>query len=149
MNKVNTFNNTHTTRQWNLYALLEQEYKTNPNKYLTLRMIYSAMRIAYPHDIDNYGLLKANVAWNNQKVRREITRDVEALKYSERIHHNVISSSNGVKIANKENIKNLEREKVSLLSSLKRVYFQLSKVQLDGQKRLVFNQEKDTIECFK
>lgn len=149
MSKISTFNIKHTTRQWNLYKLLENEFIKNPNKYLTLKELYSAMRINYPHDINNYCTLKANAPWNNQKARRDITNDVESLKLSLEPHHNVISNSNGVKIANKEDIKILEREKISLLSSLKRVYFQLGKAQLDGQKRLVFNQETDTIECYK
>lgn len=149
MNKVSTFNKTHTTRQWNLYSILQLKFEKNPNKYLTLLEIYESMRQSFPHDDDNYLHLKSSSVWNNQKARRDITNDVEALKKSEVIHHIVISNSCGVKIASNKDIDKLEREKTSLLKSLKRVYFQLGKVQLDGQKRLVFNQEKDIIECFK
>jgi hypothetical protein len=142
-----TYEIKHTPAQHKLYELLEEIYMQDDKKYTNMREIYSMMILRY--GFEYYDQLNKNTAWNNQKARRDLTRDIEALKNSESYQHIVISNVNGVKLANEEDIQALEREKISLLESLKRVYFQLKKAQLNGQYKIPFNQEKDIIEVFR
>jgi hypothetical protein len=142
-----TYEIKHTPAQHKLYELLEEIYMQDDKKYTNMREIYSMMILRY--GFEYYDQLNKNTAWNNQTARRKLTHDLEALKNSESYQHIVITNANGAKLANEEDIQALEREKISLLDSLKRVYFQLKKAQLNGQYKMPFNQEKDIIEVFR
>lgn len=149
MNNNSIYNKTHTTRQWNLYAILKEAYNTNQTQYLKLKNVYEEMRYRYEGELETYPYLKPNTSWNNQTARRQLTDDIEALKNSDIIQHIVISNASGVKLATADEVKDeLEKEKNSLLKSLKRVYHQLDKASLDKQTRLVFNREKSIIDAF-
>jgi hypothetical protein len=130
-----------TTRQWKLYRLIKRVYKSNPNKNLTNRSIYNAMYEDYPP-------LNPKSTWNNQAARRYITDDLSAIRASKIPQVIVLTTSRGSKIARKNEVNQLERERISLLKSLKTVNSQLSKVKMDGQKRIVLNQEKEYIDTF-
>src|SRR5690554_4121573 len=130
-----------TTRQWELYKLLKDVYKVDSGRYLSNREIYKALREHYPP-------LKENVYWNNQTARRNITDDILALKKSKIIQVIILTTTRGSKIANENEVNELEKRRISLLKSLKTVYSQLGKIPLDGQKRLVLGKEKEFIETF-
>jgi len=130
-----------TSRQWDLYKLFKDAYKVDPNRYLSNREIYKALREHYP-------ALNPKSYWNNQTARRNITEDISALKKSKVVQVIILSTPKGSKIANEIEVIELEKRKISLLKSLKTVYSQLDKTKLDGQKRLVLNQEKEYIETF-
>ena len=93
-------------------------------------------------------MLNPKSTWNNQTARRNITEDILALKKSNVVQVIILSTPKGSKIATESEIAELEKRKISLLKSLKIVYSQLDKSKLDGQKRLVLNQEKEYIETF-
>ena len=140
MEKVKTENDL-TTRQWALYRLIKRVYKSDPTKYLSNRAIYRAMKEDYPP-------LNSVSAWNNQAARRYITEDLAAIRRSKIPHLIILSTPRGSKIATKKEVIELEKLRTSLLKSLKTVNAQLGKVKLDGQKRLVLNQEKEYIDTF-
>lgn len=141
-NKVITQNDL-TTEQWDLYKYLKKQYELDQDKWLFLEEdVYWFLR-------DNYTFLRPKTTFNNQPARRQITRDINALKNSKVIQVIVLSNSKGVKIATeKEAYDELVNEKIKLLKSLKTVNYQLNKIQKDGQLRLVLNYEKDMIETF-
>ena len=130
-----------TTRQWEVYKLLKDVYKMDQNRFLSNKEIYKALKEHYPK-------LKEDTYWNNQTARRNITDDILALKKSKVVQVIILSTPRGSKIATESEIAELEKRKISLLKSLKIVYSQLDKGKLDGQKRLVLNQEKEYIETF-
>ena len=130
-----------TTRQWELYKLLKDVYKVDSGRYLSNREIYKALREHYPP-------LKENVYWNNQTARRNITDDILALKKSKIIQVIILTTVRGSKIASQGDLKQLERDRISHLKSLKVIYSQLGKIKLDGQERIVLNKEKEFIETF-
>lgn len=131
-----------TTRQWKLYLFLLKNYQEDSTKYVSRKKIYWELRDEYPKP-------KEDQEWLNTTARREITRDILALKKSNRLHKVILSTTEGFKIARKQEAKdNLKKEIASHLKSLNRIYKQIKKVGLDKQLRIAFNQEKDLIESF-
>ena len=131
-------------RQWELFKYLMSEFRKHDNKWLKIKEdIYEEMGGYF------YPFISKETEWNNSHARRMITADILALKKSERLHKIILSNQNGVKIATEEEAKNeLIKEKLSILKSLKRVNFQMEKMDKDQQCRLVFNTEKPIIETF-
>lgn len=131
-------------RQWELYKLLSKLYHSDPYKYINLKDIYDSdeVRLHYP-------FVPKGQEWNNSRARRMITSDLHALKASKRLHKVVISNERGAKIATEtEAVRAIVKTKVELLKSVKLCNFQLEKLSLNGQGRLVFNGEKPFIEAF-
>lgn len=146
-----TFNNKLTTRQHRLADLIDKEFEKNPDAYLSFEYLYQTMREDFSlSEKDNYTWLRPKSTWNNQKARRDLTNDVLALKKDDIRQGIIITSSNGCKRATKQEAKEvLESERISLLNSLKRNWFQTKKMGFDNQTRIVFNEEKDTYEVFR
>lgn len=117
------------TRQWKLYEFL----KANMDKTLSRKEI-----------MDLSGL------YENENVRT-LTADLQALKNDPTIKRIIITSRNGIKIAETKEEANvyLEKEKIELLSRFKRYFIQSQQYGLDNQLQFVFNSEKDIVEVFK
>ena len=116
------------TRQWKLYEFLKEQ-----NKFLSREEI-----------MDQSGLYE-------NETSRTLTRDLQALKESDTIKRIIITNRKGIKIAETKEEADiyLEKEKVEVLSRLKRYFKQAHNIELDKQTQIVWNKEKDTIEVFK
>lgn len=126
-----------TTRQWELYKYLKQ----HSHEYKLRKEILEDLKDLYPER-------RENQEFNNTTARRELSRDLTALKKSEVIQTVIISSpARGIKLATESEFVNyLEKNRISLLKALKVNYTQMVKAKLNGQKRIVLNYEKDIIE---
>ena len=116
------------SRQWKLYEFLKgQSQFLSRKEIMALSGLYE----------------KENV--------RTLTRDLQVIKENPTINRIVITSRNGIKLAETKEEANmyLEREKIEILSRLKRYYIQSKQYGLDNQTQIVWNSEKDTIEVFK
>jgi hypothetical protein len=146
---MKTFNNKLTTRQHRLADLLDEEYEKDQNKWLDSKYVYDEMQYRAETSEEYYPYLRVNVAWNNQPGRRQLTADLEALKRDDIRQGIYISSEKGMKRANKQEANQvLKSEQESILKSLNRNIFQIKKIGLDNQIRLVFNYEKGIYEVF-
>ena len=114
------------TRQWKLY-----EYLKNQDDFVLRSEI-----------MDQLGL------WENDRL---LTADLQAIKTNPTINRILITSRKGIKLASTKNEADiyLEKEKIEILSRLKRYMQQARQMQLDNQTQIVWNSEKDTIEVFK
>lgn len=126
-----------TSRQWKLYNYL----KEHSTEYKLRKEILDDLAEHYPN-------AKETQEFNNTFGRRELSRDLTALKNSDVIQTVIISSSaKGIKLASEiEYQRYLEKRRISLLKSLKTNYKQMAKAKLNNQKRIVLKYEKDIIE---
>lgn len=125
------------TRQWKLYGYLVN----NKNSYKNVKEIID--------DTGIYGPVQ-EINFNNSKGRRLLTSDIRMLKNSDLIQTIILSTNDGIKIANiKEFEEHLEKEEISVLKRLKLIHKQKKKAGLNNQTRIVFGQEKPIIEAFK
>lgn len=126
-----------TTRQWELYKYLKQ----HSHEYKLRKEILEDLKDLYPER-------RENQEFNNTTARRELSRDLTALKKSDVIQTVIISSSaKGIKLASeKEYQQYLQKERIKHLKALKTTYKQMEKAKMDGQTRIVLNYEKDFIE---
>lgn len=127
-----------TPRQWALYNFL----KERGDEWTTQLEIAYALHKHYGADFEND-------KFHDSKVRLQITMDIRAINDSDVIQKIVISSPRGIKIAN-ENEFNLyiRREIGAVIRRLSRAKRKAEKARLDGQTRIVFKSERDTIEAF-
>lgn len=87
--------------------------------------------------------------FHNSNARLIMTKDIRAINESESCPKIIISSPNGIKLATeKEFNRYIKSEYVSVFKKLKRIRQKERKGQLNGQSRLVFKNERDTIESF-
>lgn len=116
------------SRQWKLYEFLKTQSQFLSRKEI---MVLSGL-------------------YENENART-LTRDLQVIKENPTINRIVITSRNGIKIAETKEEANmyLEREKIEILSRLRRYYIQSKQYGLDNQTQIVWNSEKDTIEVFK
>ena len=114
------------TRQWKLYEFLKEQDNMISRKEI----------------MDQLGL------WENTRL---LTSDLQAIKVNPTINRILITSRKGIKLAvdKAEADFYLEREKIEILSRLKRYFQQSHQIQLDNQTQIVWHTEKDTIEVFK
>ena len=119
---------TMNSRQWKLYEFL----KENMEHYLSRKAI---MRLS--------GLYE-------EETSRTLTHDLQVIKENPTINRILITSRKGIKIAKTKEEANeyLEKEKIEVISRLKRYFMQSKQYGLDNQTQIVFNAEKDTIEVF-
>ena len=141
--KIKTQNDLNT-RQWALYNRLKCLYEKDDTKWHNLKDLCDYLEIN--DGIYDYVYLSTD-NFNNTRARRIMTADIQAIKDSDIIQKVILSGPNGVKIANKKEVSNeLEKTKNSLLKSLKLVNKQRKKAGLDGQYRIVLNQEREIVE---
>ena len=135
--RMKTFNNDLTTRQYNLYKYLKEQ---DDFKHLSEIVV----------ETDLYGDLPETDI-NNSNAIRQLKKDIQALKKSGVIQTVIFScTSRGVKIATKEEYKEYSEKKWKAIKKvIKLQALQDKKAGLDGQMRLVFNTEKPIIEAFK
>lgn len=130
-----------TTRQWKLYDLL----KDNSDKWLTQREIYERLKDYYRKEEFD----EAN--FHDSGVRYWQTLDIRAINQSGVIQKIILSTSQGIKIANEEEYKaySINRWK-SIKGMIKRLAWKDHKAKLNGQMRLVFGDSmaRDYFETF-
>ena len=116
------------SRQWKLYEFLKGQSQFLSRKEI---MVLSGLYV-------------------NENART-LTRDLQVIKENPTINRIVITSRNGIKLAETREEANmyLEREKIEILSRLKRYYIQSKQYGLDNQTQIVWNKEKEVIEVFK
>lgn len=126
------------SRQWAVYNLL----KNNPDRYLTqLDIVYSL------HEY--YDTSFSDDHFHDSCARHQLTKDIRAINKSEVIQKIVISCNKGVKIASSAEFEEyINGEFASIFRKLARTRQKAKKGGLDGQMRLVFGSERDTIEAY-
>ena len=125
------------SRQWRLYDYLKEQ-----DDYKHLKEIVEETGL--------YGELPETDI-NNSTAIRTLKKDIRKLRESGVIQTVIFScTSRGVKIATKEEYKEYSEKKWKAIKKvIKLQALQDKKAGLDGQMRLVFNQEKPVIEAFK
>lgn len=122
-------------RQWLLYNHL----KENGDKWEKQREIARSLPDIYP----------ITEPFHDSRARQLMTSDIREINKSDIIQKIIISSAQGVKLANKEEARTYISGKISaVLDSLERVRKLERKAGLDGQTRLVFGRERDIIKAF-
>ena len=134
---MKTFTNDLTTRQYNLYKYLKEQ-----DDYKHLKEIVEETGL--------YGELPETDI-NNSNAIRQLKKDIQALKKSGIIQTVILSCTfKGVKIASKEEYEDYSKRIWAAINRRAKLQaLQDKKAGLDGQMRLVFNQEKPVIEAFK
>lgn len=99
---------------------------------------------------DWYAPIEEAKDYHNTKERHLMTKDIRAINESSVIQKVIISNpSRGVKIATEDEWKEcIKREYTSVFNKLKRIRNKERKGLMNGQTRLVFKTERDTIEAF-
>lgn len=98
---------------------------------------------------DFYNFTDSNDKFHDSNARHILTKDIRAINNSDEIQKVIISSGKGIKIANEAEWEiYIRSEYKSVFSKLKRVRRKERKGLLNGQKRLVFDSERDIIEAF-
>lgn len=125
------------SRQWRLYDYLKEQ-----DDYKHLKEIVEETGL--------YGELPETDI-NNSTAIRALKKDIRALKESGIIQTVILSCTfKGVKIATKEEYEDYSKRVWAAINRRAKLQaLQDKKAGLDGQYRLVFNQEKPIIEAFK
>jgi len=124
-------------RQWRLYNHL----KENGDKWEKQREIARSLPDLYP--------IAEGQPFHDSGSRLLMTKDIREINKSDIIQKIIISSAQGVKLANKEEARAYIAGKFSaVLDSLERVRKLERKAGLDGQARLVFGRERDIVKAF-
>lgn len=124
-------------RQWRLYNHL----KENGDKWEKQREIARSLPDLYP--------ITEGQPFHDSGSRLLMTKDIRAINKSDIIQKIIISSAQGVKIANKEEARAYIAGKFSaVFDSLERARKLERKAGLNGQTRLVFGRERDIIKAF-
>lgn len=127
-----------TPRQWALYNFLKEQ----GDVWTTQIDIAFALK-------DHYDVAFENDKFHDSKARLQITMDIRALNDSDVIQKIIMSSSKGIKIANeKEFDQYIRREIGAVIRRLTRAKRKADKARMNGQTRVVFKSERDTIEAF-
>lgn len=124
-------------RQWRLYNHL----KENGDTWEKQREIARSLPDLYP--------ITEGQPFHDSGARLLMTKDIRAINKSDIIQKIIISSAQGVKIANKEEARAYIAGKFSaVFDSLERARKLERKAGLNGQTRLVFGRERGTIQAF-
>ena len=126
-----------TTRQWKLYEFLKSQEDWVKQEHIS-------------SSLPEYSVTEKDTPFHDTMARINITNDIRAIKKSDIIQKIIISSPNGVKIANEDDFGiYFDRKLINLKSQMKLLYKQLKKAQLNNQTRIVYKSERDFIEAFK
>lgn len=125
-----------TSRQWRLHELLlsHSHIGTLTNKDI-LEIMDSDY--GYSNEIVDY----PDRPFLNLSSRRDLSDDLDAITRSATIQHVYVGGKYAT--SEKEARKYILKQKIAALSALKKNYIQEGKLRLNGQQRLVFNQERD------
>ena len=125
-----------TPRQWRLHELLmEYSFKGGLTMKQTLEIM--AEDYGYTNEICDY----PDRPFLNLSSRRDLSDDLDAITRSATIQHVYVGGKYATN--EKEARKYILKQKIAALSALKKNYIQEGKLKLNGQQRLVFNQERD------
>lgn len=126
-----------TPRQWALYRYLKERGDVWTTQYEIARTL------------TEYGYTGASSDFHDSRCRLQMTADIRAIKESKVIQKVVISSSKGVKIANKSELKTYIGQEINAaVRRIERAKLMAEKGRRDGQMRMVLGKERDTIEAF-
>lgn len=126
-------------RQWAVYNLL----RNNPDRYFTQYEICVKLDEHFP--IGGVYLIE----FHDSAARHMLTKDIRAINKSEVIQKVIISNRYGVKLASSAEFEQyINAEFASIFRKLERTRQKARKAGLDGQLRLVFGSERDTVEAF-
>ena len=124
-------------RQWRLYNHLKENGDTWEKQRDIARSLPELYQITEGQPFHDSG------------ARLLMTKDIQEINKSDIIQKIIISSSQGVKLANKEEARQFIAGRfASVLASLERVRKLERKAGLDGQLRLVFGREREIIQAF-
>lgn len=129
------------SRQWALYNYLKSMGDTWTTQY---GVAFSLSRLdGYYTDFDNAD------TFHDSAARMQMTADIRAINESSIIQKIIITSSKGIKLANSEEFdRYIRKEIMAAVRKLMRAKHKAAKGNLDGQMRLVFNSERDTVKAF-
>lgn len=124
------------SRQWELYRFL----KERGDEWTLQADIAAALPEYY------FGTSKD---FHDSPARMQMTADIRAINDSSVIQKVIIASSKGIKLANSEEFdRYIRKEIMAAVRRLMRAKYKASKGDMDGQTRLVFGSERDTIKAF-
>lgn len=129
-----------TPRQWKLYDLL----KGTSDRWITQQEIYDILK-------EDYKGIEVGVNFHDSMARLNITNDIQKINESQVIQKIILSTSNGIKIANEEEYRTYSINKwKSLKRMISRLAWKDNKAKLDGQMKLVFGDSmaRDYYETF-
>ena len=125
------------TRQWALYNFLKEQGDEWTTQY---EVAFALVEHYGKPDKDNF---------HDSKARLQMTRDIRKINTSSVIQKVIISSPKGIKIANAEEFdRHVQKEIKAAIRKLLRAKQKAAKGQMDGQMRLTFGAERDTIKAF-
>ena len=127
------------SRQWALYNYLKDKGDT-----WTCQWQIALEIPEYKYDGEQDAAL-----FHDSHARMQMTADIRAINDSSVIQKIIIASSKGIKIANKEEFNRyIRKEIMAAVRRLMRAKRKAEKGNRDGQMRLVFNSERDTVKAF-
>lgn len=127
------------SRQWKLY-----EYLKERGDEWTIQAQIAAEIPEYAYDgNEDYAL------FHDSRARMQMTADIRAINDSGVIQKVVISSPKGIKIANSEEFdRYIRKEIMAAVRKLMRAKNKAKKGNRDGQMRITFGSERDTVKAF-
>ena len=127
------------SRQWALY-----NYLKNKGDTWTYQWQIALELPEYKYDGEQDAAL-----FHDSPARMQMTAEIRAINDSSIIQKVIISSRKGIKIANTEEFdRYMRKEIMAAVRRLMRAKHKAAKGNLDGQMRLVFNSERDTVKAF-
>lgn len=126
-------------RQWALYNYLKER-----GDEWTVQAQIAAEIPEY-----NYDGNEDYARFHDSQPRKQLTADIRKINESGIIQKVIISSAKGIKIANEQEFERYSRKEImSATRRLLRAKLKAQKGKRDGQMRLVFGSERDTIKAF-
>lgn len=127
------------SRQWALYNYLKER-----GDEWTIQAQIAAEIPEYHYDgNEDY------VLFHDSGARMQMTADIRAINESGVIQKVVISSPKGIKIANSEEFdRYIRKEIMAAVRKLMRAKYKAKKGSRDGQMRITFGSERDTVKAF-
>jgi hypothetical protein len=127
------------SRQWALYNFLKER-----GDEWTVQAEIAAALPEY-----NYDGEEEYAKFHDSPARMLMTADIRAINESAVIQKVIIASSKGIKIANAAEFdRYIRKEIMAAVRRLMRAKYKASKGNMDGQTRIVFGSERDTIKAF-
>ena len=127
------------SRQWSLYNYLKDKGDT-----WTCQWQIALELPEYKYDGEQDAAL-----FHDTTARKQMTADIRTINDSSIIQKVIISSAKGIKIANSEEFDlHTRKEIMAAVRRLQRAKRKAEKGNRDGQMRLVFNSERDTVKAF-
>lgn len=127
------------SRQWALYNYLKEK-----GDEWTCQWQIALEIPEYKYDGEQDAAL-----FHDSTARKQMTADIRTINDSSIIQKVIISSAKGIKIANSEEFDlHTRKEIMAAVRRLQRAKRKAEKGNRDGQMRLVFNSERDTVKAF-